>query len=99
MNMQNLMAQAGKIQRDMQKKKEKIDNSTFTGESEWVKIEINGKKEVQKIQILFDGAIENDDKEALEDMIKIAFNKAVDSVDKELENEMGSLASGFGGLF
>lgn len=99
MNMQNLMAQAGKIQRDMQKKKEKIDNSTFTGESEWVKVEINGKKEVQKIQILFDGPIDNDDKEALEDMLKIAFNKASTAVDKEMENEMGSLASGFGGLF
>ena len=83
MNMQNLMAQAQKMQRDITKKKD----------------EINGKKEVQKIKILFEGTIEDDDKEALEDMIKIALNKAVVAVDKEIEEKMGAFGSGFGGLF
>lgn len=98
MNMQNLMAQAQKMQRDITKKKEEIDNSIFTGESEWVKLEINGKKELQKIKITFEGPIEDDDKEVLEDMIKIAFNKATAAVDKEMEEKMGSLG-GLGGLF
>lgn len=98
MNMQNLMAQAQKMQRDITKKKEEIDNSTFEGDSEWVKLEINGKKELQKIKITFEGPIEDDDKEILEDMIKIAFNKAVKDVDKEIEEKMGSLG-GMGGLF
>lgn len=98
MNMQNLMAQAQKMQRDITKKKEEIDNSIFTGESEWIKLEINGKKELQKIKITFEGPIEDDDKEVLEDMIKIAFNKATAAVDKELEEKMGSLG-GLGGLF
>ena len=91
MNMQNLMAQAQKMQRE-------IDNSTFEGDSEWVKVEINGKKELQKIKITFEGPIEDDDKEALEDMIKIAVNKAIAAVDKETEEKMGSLG-GLGGLF
>lgn len=99
MNMQNLMAQAQKMQRDITKKKEEIDNSTFTGTSEWVNVEINGKKEVQKIKITFEGTIDNEDKEALEDMLKIALNKAVAAVDKEVEEKMGALGSGFGGLF
>ena len=99
MNMQQIMAQAQKMQRDITKKKEEIDNSTFEGTSEWVKVEINGKKEVQKIKILFEGTIEDDDKEALEDMIKIALNKAVVAVDKEIEEKMGAFGSGFGGLF
>lgn len=98
MNMQNLMAQAQKMQRDITKKKEEIDNSIFTGESEWIKLEINGKKELQKIKITFEGPIEDDDKEVLEDMIKIAFNKATAAVDKEMEEKMGSLG-GLGGLF
>ena len=38
MNMQNLMAQAQKMQRDITKKKEELDNSTFEGVSEWVKV-------------------------------------------------------------
>ncbi len=99
MNMQNLMAQAQKMQRDITKKKEEIDNSTFEGESEWVTLEINGKKEVQKVSITYNEAIEPDDKEMLEDMIKIAFNKAVVKVDKEIENKMGAYGSQFGGLF
>lgn len=98
MNMQNLMAQAQKMQRDITKKKEEIDNSIFTGESEWINLEINGKKELQKIKITFEGPIEDDDKEVLEDMIKIAFNKATAAVDKEMEEKMGSLG-GLGGLF
>jgi len=99
MNMQNLMAQAQKMQREITKKKEEIDNSTFEGSSEWIKVEINGKKEVQKIKITFEGTIEDDDKEALEDMIKIAFNKAVAAVDKEIEDKMGAYGAGLGGLF
>ena len=86
------------MQRDITKKKEEIDNSTFEGDSEWVKVEINGKKELQKIKITFEGPIEDDDKEALEDMIKIAVNKAIAAVDKETEEKMGSLG-GLGGLF
>lgn len=99
MNMQNLMAQAQKMQRDITKKKEEIDNTIFEGTSEWVKVEVNGKKELQKIKITFEGTIEEEDKEALEDMIKIAFNKAISAVDKEIENKMGAYGSQFGGLF
>lgn len=99
MNMQNLMAQAQKMQREITKKKEEIDNSTFEGTSEWVKVEINGKKELQKIKITYEGTIEEDDKEALEDMLKIAFNKAIAAVDKAVEDKMGAYGAGLGGLF
>ncbi len=99
MNMQNLMAQAQRMQRDITKKKEEIDNTIFEGESEWVKVEITGKKEIKSIKIIFAGAIEDDDKEALEDMIKIAVNKASEKVDKAIEEKMGAYGSQFGGLF
>ncbi len=99
MNMQNLMAQAQKMQRDITKKKEEIDNTIFEGTSEWVTVKINGKKELQKVTITYEGPIEGDDKEILEDMLKIAMNKAVEKVDKEIENKMGAYGSSFGGLF
>lgn len=98
MNMQNLMAQAQKMQREITKKKEEIDNSLFTGESEWVTVTMNGKKELQDIKIKFEGSIDNDDKEALEDMIKIAMNKATTAIDKETESKMGAYSS-LNGLF
>lgn len=99
MNIQNLMAQAQKMQKDIAKKKEEIDNTIFTGSSEWVEVEINGKKELLKIKIIYTGIIEADDKEMLEDMIKIAFNNAAHKVDKEIETKLGAFASNLGGLF
>lgn len=99
MNIQNLMAQAQKMQKEITKKKDEIDNSTFEGTSEWVKVEINGKKEVKKVNITFEGTIEPDDKEMLEDMIKIALNDAVKKVNKEIEDKMGAYGSSLNGLF
>ncbi len=99
MNIQNLMAQANKLQKEISKKKEEIDNSIFEGTSEWVKVEINGKKEIVKVNITFEGTIESDDKEMLEDMIKIAINNAVKKVDQEIESKMGSYGSSLNGLF
>ena len=97
MNMQNLMAQAQKMQRDMQKKKEEIDNTLFTGTSEMVEVVYNGKKEIVSIKIK--EGIENDDLEILEDMIVLASKDATTKVDKEIEEKMGALGSGLGGLF
>lgn len=99
MNMQNLMAQAQKMQRDIAKKKEEIDNTIFKGSSEWIELEINGKKELQSIKITYEGTIDKEDKEVLEDMIKIAFNKAIADVEKKTENKMGTFGAGLGGLF
>lgn len=99
MNIQNLMAQAQKMQKEISRKKEEIDSAIFEGESEWVKVKINGKKELQKIEILYQGSIENEDKEILEDMIKIAMNKATSAVDKEIERKMGAYGSSLNGLF
>ena len=98
MNMQNLMAQANRIQKEITKKREEIDNSTFEGTSEWVKVVINGKKELQSLKITYTGPIADDDKDMLEDMIKIAMKQATDAVDKEVETKMGAYSS-LGGLF
>lgn len=59
----------------------------------------DGKKEIEKVKVIFDGIIEEDDKEMLEDMIKIAVNDAVKKIDKEVENKMGAYGSSFNGLF
>ena len=44
MNMQNLMAQAQRMQKDITKKQEEIYKKTFVGKSEWIEITMNGKK-------------------------------------------------------
>ena len=98
MNMQQIMQQAQKMQRDITKKKEELDAMEFTGKSEWVEITFNGNKDVKAFKILKDGTIDNDDKEMLEDMILIAMKDAFSKIDKETENKLGQYAS-MSGLF
>jgi hypothetical protein len=98
MNMQNLMAQAQKMQRDIQKKKDEIDKTSFTGNSELVEVVFNGKKEMTSIKIKAD-KLDNEDIEMLEDMIVLACKDAIKKVDNEIESKLGNMASGLNGLF
>ena len=97
MNMQNLMAQAQRMQRDLQKKKDEIDNMNFEAKNELVHVTMNGKKELIAINISKD--IEITDLEAVEDMIVLAVKDAIKQIDKVTEEKMGSLGAGLGGLF
>ena len=98
MNMNNLMAQAQRMQKHIQKKQEEINNSTFIGESEWVEITLKGDKTVDKILIKNKTNMDEEDLECLEDMIKIAYNDGINKVNKEIEKKMG-MYSKIGGLF
>ena len=97
MNMQQIMQQAQRMQRDITKKKEEIDKMEFLGKSEWVEIVFNGKREIKSFKILKD-EIDVDDKEMLVDMIMIAIKDAFSKIDKESESKLGSYAS-MSGLF
>ena len=99
MNMQNLMAQAQRMQKDIQKKQEEINKTEYPGSSGAVNIIINGKKEVLSIKIDKNIITDSDDIDALEDMLKIAFNDAISAVNKDTENKMGVYAKGLNGLF
>ena len=92
MNMQQIMQQAQRMQRDITKKKEEIDGMEFLGKSEWVEIVFNGKREIKSFKILKD-VIDEDDKEMLEDMIMLAIKDAFSKIDKETESKLGSYAS------
>lgn len=95
MNMQQLMQQAQKMQRDLQKKQNELNQKVFTIESAGgaIKIEIKGSKEILSINIDKD-AIDPDDKEMLEDMLKIAINEAISTVDQASEAINSSITNG-----
>ncbi len=97
MNIQNIMAQAQKMQKEITKKQEEIYAMTFVGKSEWVDVSMNGKKMVMKIEIKYDGDI-NGEKEMLADMITIAINDAHKQIDKEIEQKLGVYSKQLGGL-
>lgn len=97
MNMQAMLQQAQRMQKDIQAKQEQIEKSEFTGTSEMVDITIYGSKKVKSVKIKVQ-SLDEDDIEVLEDMIKIAMNDAVSKVEKETENKLGSYGKQLGGL-
>ena len=98
MNMQNIMAQAQKMQREITKKKEEINEKLFPGKSEWVDVEFNGKKELLSINIKKDSVIDIDDIEVLEDMVSIAVKDALSKVDREISDKLGAYGQSIDGL-
>jgi DNA-binding YbaB/EbfC family protein len=67
-----------------------------TGESGGglVKVVINGKHEVRRIQI--DDSLIGDDREMLEDLVAAAFNAAVQKVADKMQENMANLTAGMG---
>ena len=98
MNINNIMQQAQKMQKDLQKKQEEINSMIFIGESEWVEAILFGSKKIKQIKIKNKTTMDEEDLECLEDMIKIAIEDAYSKIDKEVEKKMGMYAS-LGGLF
>ena len=99
MNMQNLMMQAQKMQRDIEKKQQEINETEFVGKSEWVEITMLGNRTVKKIKYIFDrDSLDKDDMDVLSDMITIALNDANNKIDKEINSKMGAYSSMLGGI-
>ena len=97
MNMQNLMAQAQRVQRELESANKEIESTTFIGESGAVKVEVTGKNVVTKIDILDDSILS--DKDLLQDMLSVAINNAFEKIAKMKEEKLGKYTGGLGGLF
>ena len=97
MNMQSIMAQAQRMQRDLQKKKDEIGAQLFPGKYEFVEVTLNGKKEMVKCKINKE-SLEKEDIEMLEDFIFMATKDAIGKVEKEYENKLGQYAGMLDGL-
>lgn len=93
MNMQAMMQQAQKLQRDMLKAKKEIDEKTYVSTQSFVTIESKGTKKISKIKINQD-SLDKDDIEILQDLILVAVNENIKAIDKDTELKMGK----FGGM-
>ena len=101
-NMNNLMKQAQKMQKQMMEKQEELQARTLemTSGGGAVKVKISGKKEIQELKINPD-VVDPDDVEMLEDLITAAVNEAMAKADAYAEEQMGKVTGGMnlGGLF
>ncbi len=98
MNMNALMQQAKKMQEQMLKAQEELDNAEVVGKAggEMVVVKMNGKKEIKSIK-LDKTAVDPDDIEMLEDLIIVAINDAAAKADELSKEKMGPMG-GLGGL-
>ena len=97
-NMNNLMKQAQRMQRQMEEQQKALEEKEFTAASGGgaVEVTVNGKREVLKVKIS-EEAVDPDDVEMLEDMIAAAVNEALRQVDEASAAGMSKL-SGLGGF-
>lgn len=82
-NLQQLMRQAQKMQEDIEKAKEEIANSEFTGKAGggMVEIVLSGTRQVKSFKIKPE-VVDPDDVEMLEDLIVAAFNDGLEQISK-----------------
>ena len=98
MNMNALMQQAQKLQKDMEKQQKAIQEGEYVGESQLVKVVFSGNRKMINIEIKDINNMDSEDLEMLQDMIKIAVNDAMEKIDKEIEKKMGGYSKYLGGL-
>ena len=98
-NMNNLMKQAQRMQRQMEENQKALEEKEFTATAGGgaVEITVNGKREVLRLK-LDPEAVDPEDVETLEDMIVAAINEVFRKVDAEQTSMMGKMTGGMGGL-
>lgn len=98
MNIQAMMKQAQKMQKDLMNKQAEIEKMEFETKQGFVTVKMNGKKEVISLKIDLDADFKSDDKDILEDMIKIAINNTCKKIDQTIQDKMGALAGSIPGI-
>lgn len=98
MNMQAMLKQAQKLQKEMMEEKNKIDSMKFEATSSFVTVKMTGDKKVSKVEISID-SLEKEDIEMLQDLIVVATNECLKKIDEETEKRMGKYTQGMPGLF
>lgn len=97
MNIQAMMQQARKIQKDLEKTTQEIDNTVYNYENTNIAVEATGNNKITKIEIKNEDVLE--DAEMLSDIVLVAVNNVLDQIKKDKENKLGKYAGGLGGLF
>ena len=98
-NMNNLMKQAQKMQRQMEEQAKEMETKEFsaTAGGGAVEVTVSGSKKILKVK-LDEEVVDPDDVEMLEDLIMAAVNEALRQVDEANTSAMSKLTGGLGGM-
>ena len=97
-NMNNLMKQAQRMQRQMEETQKDLETKEFTAKAGGGAVEVTciGKKEITKVKL--DKEVEDpDDVEMLEDLVMAAANEALRMADEASADVMSKMTGGLGG--
>lgn len=99
-NMNNLMKQAQKMQKQMEDTTKELEEKEYEATSGGgvVKVKINGKKEIVDLH-LDEEVVDKDDIEMLEDLIVAAVNEVIRLQSEDEKENMGKITGGMGGGF
>jgi len=98
-NMNNLMKQAQRMQRQMEESQKELETKEFTAKAGGgaVEVTVTGKKEVTKV-VLSEEVVDPDDIEMLQDLIMAATNEALRMAEDAGAAAMNSMTGGLGGF-
>ena len=97
-NMNNLMKQAQRMQRQMEESQKELETKEFTAIAGGgaVEVTVTGKKEVTKVK-LSQEVVDPDDVEMLEDLVMAATNEALRMAEDANAEVMNKMTGGLGG--
>lgn len=98
-NMNNLMKQAQRMQRQMEEGKKELETKEFSASAGGgaVQVTVNGKKELVSVK-LQEEIVDPEDIETLQDSILAAVNEALRQAEAASAELMGKMTGGLGGL-
>ncbi|RHV85653.1 YbaB/EbfC family nucleoid-associated protein [Clostridium sp. OF09-36] len=98
-NMNNLMKQAQRMQRQMEETTKELEEKEYSASAGGgaVTVTVSGKKEVLSVK-LSEEVVDPDDIEMLQDLIVAATNEALRKMEDESQAAMSKLTGGLGGL-
>lgn len=98
-NLGNLMKQAQKMQKDMEKVQTELQEKTIEASAGGgaITVVVTGKKELKEITIKPE-VVDPEDVEMLQDLIMAAVNEALRKADEMVNGEMGKITGGMGGM-
>ena len=99
-NMNNLMKQGQRMQRQMEESQKELETKEFTAKAGGgaVEVTVTGKKEITKVK-LSEEVVDPDDIEMLEDLVVAAANEALRMAEEANTEMMGKMTGGLGGGF
>ncbi len=99
-NMNNLMKQAQRMQRQMEESQKELEVKEFVAKAGGgaVEVTVTGKKEITKVK-LSEEVVDPDDIEMLEDLVMAAANEALRMAEDASNEIMNKMTGGLGGGF